>query len=520
MRLFHITLAILCSTCLVACGAGLEFAPIQCPPNGKPRVRREWRTLTPAARDRVARAVWTMRNHTGEEGRSRFGPDFVSYEELILLHTCSFADPRCDQGHFSPAFITFHRAMLLKFENSLLAIDPRIEALPYWNLAFDSENGKYRNDPEKYIFTDKFFGSFRGDPKENFAVVDGLFARFPIVKYNPTRHSAQSGSNLQCLQEGRVQYTRASTCRRCCGKPQCKCDRPGDVFDTFIRGFDDCSPYTVRNYEEFAPFDGTREILYSESDFDQCTNTTVIRSMADWQRCIDMAGVGCLLLNNPDVSEIAGDDTIKLKTLAYLAKEPTQCSLKGVYTDRDGSQKRVNAHHSQIHFRLAGDMKDVATSPNDPIFFSYHADADRNSMTWMAKTQYLEREHWNFPKDQVVSPNAKAELSGPYNVYHLLRCELLRKGLHPDYYPFSTPWIPGTLLNDIISSGFPLSNLFGGDCQSSPHTHREVIEMSSPSQTIYTYDTLEHLYDNCEISDRPKCETEKRSISSKQRTKQ
>eukprot|EP00177_Eucheuma_denticulatum_P002599 GFKZ01004663.1.p1 GENE.GFKZ01004663.1~~GFKZ01004663.1.p1 ORF type:complete len:226 (+),score=16.96 GFKZ01004663.1:763-1440(+) len=206
-----------------------------------------------------------------------------------------------------------------------------------------------------------------------------------------------------------------------------------------------------------------------------------------------------------DISDIPGNKDIKIKTLAYLATEPSVCSQKGFYFDLTGSRREVNSHHSQVHFKLAGDIRDPATSPNDPIFFSYHADVDRNHMTWMANTQYLENEWWKFPRDQRLPSNAKASFSGPHNIYHLMQCGLVNKATFPEYEPYANAWIPGTLLDDIINSGYPMSNLFGEECATEPYTSRDIIEMSTPSRTVYTYDTLEHLYDSCEESEMQKC---------------
>lgn len=479
-------------------------ATITCPPAGKPRVRREWRTLSPDSRHRVATAMWIMRNLTMDEGRRKYGPNFVTYEELLLLHACANFDPRCDQGHFGPVFIIFHRAMLLLFENSLIAIDPEIEAMPYWNVAYDALGGRYRNDPRQYIFSDAFFGSYRGDPQQSFAITNGLFAYFPIFEYNASRHGSQSSSNYRCLREGWIRPTRTTVCRRCCGKTNCVCDPAKDVFNTFLRNFDECSPYTTRDYEQFPLMDGTRELLFTQHDLNQCTNSTFIRSFDQWQRCIEMERSSCFF-PGVDVSAIPGDDQIKIKTLAYLATESTVCSQKGFYFDQDGLRREVNAHHSQVHFKLAGDIRDPATSPNDPIFFSYHADVDRNHMTWMANTPYLEKEWWKFPREQKVPSTAKASFSGPFNIYHLIQCGLVKKEMFPEYEPYANAWIPGTLLDDVINSGYPMFNLFGETCATEPYTSRDIIELSTPSSTVYTYDTLEHLYDSCEKADMPKC---------------
>lgn len=47
----------------------------------------------------------------------------------------------CAQSHFGPWFATFHTALLLEFENSLLAIAPEAKALPYWEMYEDLRGG-------------------------------------------------------------------------------------------------------------------------------------------------------------------------------------------------------------------------------------------------------------------------------------------------------------------------------------------------------------------------------------------
>lgn len=64
----------------------------------KPRVRREWRTLSDEMKHRVADAFWTLRNYTTEEGQAIFGPNYYSFDYFLMMHICSVLDPRCDQG--------------------------------------------------------------------------------------------------------------------------------------------------------------------------------------------------------------------------------------------------------------------------------------------------------------------------------------------------------------------------------------------------------------------------------------
>lgn len=107
-------------------------------------------------------------------------------------------------------------------------------------------------------------------------------------------------------------------------------------------------------------------------------------SLTDWQVCIENRNAGFLFSNNPFVSEIPEENNLKMKTLAYLVKESTGGPLKRLYRNRDGLRGNANLHHSQNHYMLAGEMKDVPMSPNDEIIFSFHADVDRNSTTWAA----------------------------------------------------------------------------------------------------------------------------------------
>lgn len=477
-----------------------------------PRVRREWRTLSPAKRARVVNAMWTMRNLTTAEGKKKYGLNFVSYDDLVVLHTCANLDPRCDQGHLAPIFIIFHKAMLLAFENALLAIDQSIEAIPYWNIQLDAINGTYRHDPNNYIFSENFFGSWRGDPNNGFALSDGPFAFWPVPLFNSSLHGTDSpDKHLKCLQQGWINPAPASICRRCCGSTDvaCKCDQDDDVFDRVLRGHDNCMLYAVRNYEEAPIVGGTREILFTEDDFNKCTDPTLIRDFPQWQRCIELERSGCAFPRRVfDVSKIPtlpGDaDGLdrKLRTLAYLTLENQTCDLKGYYNDpKSDGIIELNAHHSQVHYKIAGDMRDPGTSPNDPIFLSYHADIDRNLMTWMARTPFLESEYWRFPKhvDDVQS-DSKAAYSGPFNVFHLMFCAATEASRlrFREYTPFAHAWIPGTTLDDVMNAGYPFSNLFNETCRTKPYTPRDIIERSTMSTTVYTYDTMEHLYKHCE----------------------
>jgi len=101
------------------------------------------------------------------EGQAKYGNNFQTYDYFVVKHSVAVMDSRGDQLHFSDAFATGHAAFVLEFEVSLLAIDPSIGALPYW----ETNNGD--------VLTDAYFGSASATGTSN-TVVDGKFANWPI----------------------------------------------------------------------------------------------------------------------------------------------------------------------------------------------------------------------------------------------------------------------------------------------------------------------------------------------------
>ena len=165
------------------------------------RVRKEWRTLSDNEIERIAKAFSIMNTTDTLTGREKYGKHFWNAQDLVVFHVCAVVDPRCDQAHFGPNFMTFHRAYLLLIENSLRAVDPEILALPYWAMQLDSKNGIYnpRNpdatDKDKYIFTNKYFGRYFTREEDDFVVTDGLFAYWSVPEWVFTKVSRNSTMN-------------------------------------------------------------------------------------------------------------------------------------------------------------------------------------------------------------------------------------------------------------------------------------------------------------------------------------
>eukprot|EP00756_Hemistasia_phaeocysticola_P059187 Hpha_TRINITY_DN3590_c0_g1::TRINITY_DN3590_c0_g1_i1::g.25686::m.25686 len=475
----------------------------------KPRVRREWRKLSEVTKSKVARAFWTLKNLTTAEGQAIYGKKFHNHDEMLLMHSCAVLDPRCDQGHFGPHFITFHRALLLKYELALLSVDPSIGAMPYWDMSLDSVDGAYRNDPKKYIFTDKYFGDYFGNETEAWAVTNGLFAYWPVAIWSSQKHGKESplAAISECV---RREYFVPPNCSE-------------DNTTKLLRAHQDCTPFVARYPRDAsgpnAVLGGTSEITYTAADFLACTDPSNAPVWMAWQNCIEISRVACNVrardalqlsteevealqakaysLPNREYSHAASNSTAHIMEL--LRSGPQHCDFQSYTSGR----KRLNALHSQAHVKFGKDFFDVTTSPNEAgPFTGYHSNIDRSNFIWMENVgEKVRISGYTYPKDQTDTATWDSPpygTSGPFGVYQMAVCS--DKQTYPEYSRLESPWIPGSLYGDVVNSAFPFFNLF--ECDESEscdggkdgYTHRDILHWTSPQRTPYTYDSLEHMY--------------------------
>ena len=254
-----------------------------------PRVRREWRTLSTAMKRKVAAAYWVMRTVNSSTGRELYGPNFINYDEFVLKHTCVANDPKCDQGHFGPHFVTTHRTFVLWAERSLLAIDPTIGAAPYWDATKDAvasnpevADGEYRDEPMLYIYGSEYFGDYAPE-NEFYAVRNGMFANWTVSNIDDPAVAQFFGSTgsfaseSQCLAQSFFQ------------PPNCVAgDETSPRYIRFHR--DNCSPTFTRKPSAQTGgvgILGTTEMVYGQADFDACTSAANCPTFLAWQDCIE-----------------------------------------------------------------------------------------------------------------------------------------------------------------------------------------------------------------------------------------
>mmetsp|Transcript_15429 Transcript_15429/g.50211 ORF Transcript_15429/g.50211 Transcript_15429/m.50211 type:complete len:829 (-) Transcript_15429:41-2527(-) len=470
-----------------------DFKKCSCPPCNRdktpsytaadlpfPRERKEWREHTKDEIDRYACALNVMDTHTTKELRECFGETAWSFPDLVNLHACAAADPRGDQGHRTPGFMLFHKSYVLTFEAAMLAIDPKIGATPWWNMALDSapvlnldgtvkksagefycptpSNGLFGSnndhpknanpgcDPEKYIWSDTYFGEQIGSGP-NFEVTNGRWAYRKMPRWSDFDHEywmqdPKHGVTNQCITDKYLNPRSANkdtplrkspsfynqnnlfnddfhqatqNCERCCDAHQhannddCTCEF-GDRAETYMRGptldTRTCSPYVTRNpngrgtgtHIGFDPTPPTLDswpangngrsqqdslIRYTKQDFDTCAHSDNTRTWIEWQNCQEENLSGTL----------EGE---------YCPAEKDTCTQKDL--------KKVYALHSTAHDKTLGEIGDVTTSPSDPaLFFSYHAYIDKNFMEWQTSMMEKQRFVDSVPPQRVLGHHDKSD---------------------------------------------------------------------------------------------------------------
>lgn len=137
------------------------------------RVRRNIKYLNTSEYNALTNAMMIMKNMSMMEGKLKYGPAFRNNDYFVVKHVAAGFDLRGDQAHFSSAFITYHTLILLEYENSLIAVDPTIGAMPYWDWPDDSFS----------LFTADHFGELPGRG-QNYEVTTSAFSGWIISAMN------------------------------------------------------------------------------------------------------------------------------------------------------------------------------------------------------------------------------------------------------------------------------------------------------------------------------------------------
>ena len=162
----------------VIAGAGVVLASVlrsegRGVSSAQPSVRRNVKNLTAAEKARYVQAVLALKNT-----RSPFDPSLSYYDQFVRFHQLTVLRDRLGPGysaaHDAPAFLPWHRKLLLLFESALREQVGADLTLPYWDWTDASSLD--------VLFADDFMGPYLGDAADNYAVTRGPFHKgaFPV----------------------------------------------------------------------------------------------------------------------------------------------------------------------------------------------------------------------------------------------------------------------------------------------------------------------------------------------------
>ncbi|VDM69238.1 unnamed protein product [Strongylus vulgaris] len=163
------------SNCVLPSGARLGRA-----------LRKEYRVMTDAERNRYHTAMWTIKGNG-------------DYDVLSRIHSSFVTSPG---AHSGPAFFPWHREFIKRLEIALRRVDPSV-ALPYWDSTLDST---IPNPTESSLFTNELMGRTGPDG----SIATGAFRGWRTVD-NSRVFRRSLGSQGRPLQESDINALFATT---------------------------------------------------------------------------------------------------------------------------------------------------------------------------------------------------------------------------------------------------------------------------------------------------------------------
>lgn len=307
-----------------------------------------------------------------EAGKEKYGPLFKTHDYLVAQHAVASKSLRGDQGHFGTQFLSFHAVFCLALETSLLQIAEvsgrNFTGIPYyWMLDSDANE----------VLQPEYFGTHPGQGNL-YEVTDGPFAYWPIAQ----------GFDISDYSEYMTNVT-------------------DNGFEGNSHGFlrsaanNASNPYYVA-YPSINRDIGI-EVPYSGFDYLpvlECLETPYNSStynIYNFTYCIDNFSA---------------------------ADGPWHSSMHASIGGR--AAETLSKYDPETMANAEGDLLDVDTSPNAPIFTSFHATIDMFLREWASR----------YPEGAATTWGTPYALS-----YSFMASEV----------------VPGASGNDVISSAWPVT---------------------------------------------------------------
>lgn len=343
---------------------GLLFLALQLSASSakaKVRVRKEVRKLTSDELNMFKHGVAVMEQVPTAEGQVLFGKAYKEYNYFQVKHAVANLDPQGDQGHFGPHFGSFHRALSLEFEAALLAVVPKLKAVPYWDITLDAPGAKYWGTKHS-ITASKYLGDIDGDARVGWAVTNGATAYKNVGKFDIDLYG-EHASIFNGTADKHLMRANAGGSHN----NNTMLTRYPFSFMMNLPPFHELKDCVVTNGTKTIGFNITAE------DVALCHDPAYITSIVDWTRCLE---------SGAPMSQLKG--TSKSRTLHF-------CPHAALGSLKPGTM-------------ISGDALDNSTSTQDWFFFwTHHNNVDRLFQIWQKKAaaQNKTMAHddvlWNYP---------------------------------------------------------------------------------------------------------------------------
>ena len=297
-------------------------------------IRKELRELSTDEWTRYAAAV--------RQCKAGFidGAEFPNYDSLVAHHATATANGSSpepaiggiDQAHYGPKFLVYHSMIIRSFELCIQHHDPTVAA-HYWDWTKDTDEAQTVVPPTSTAF----YGAY-GTSSNEYAPVGGYFDGFNVSIVNESR--VRTDWLVPWATDGISGYMRTSSSQSVLWNTQCEGRTP------CMFPYASSSPHLQR-----VPGMSWADLLGTTSDLQWALNSSSYRQL--WCR------------------------------ITYSRDNPT-CP---------GGEE--GGLHGMVHVGVAGaigwanpmgEMFDVRTSPNDPIFFAIHSMIEKIFQSWQNTT--------------------------------------------------------------------------------------------------------------------------------------
>jgi tyrosinase len=296
-----------------------------------PRHRKNVKDLTAEEKRDFVEAVLKLK-----QTPSPFDRQLSWYDQFVVFHkqVTRASITEHSQGHHNPAFLPWHRKMLMLYEDALREVSGKNITVPYWDWTDPASTDA--------VFAEDFMGP-SGDEAQGYAVVKGPFRKgvwtINIQPEDPT--------NLERAGKDTTWLVRAQGVNS------------GNLNEELCEYENQCEErYPVR-----LPTTEDVERCLAVPTFDKAPWNLYVSPTESFRNCLE---------------GFSGDENDKSQHMHNIGHD----WVAGMVLLNPQSLKEPAPRDIKI---LYGTMEPLETSPNDPAFFLHHANVDRLWAQWEAR---------------------------------------------------------------------------------------------------------------------------------------